>query len=203
MAIPCDRSPEVANRTAGEPVSSSPAPKTRGWLARICSTSVVPERGMPTTNTGRTVSRPHPCTRAKKIGRERRNHPVDKRAVRLRGFVVHSALSEIGPLQGVGLEGRRLARGHRTPPRASTALARPKRKRPAAALAAGRDGRQASSRSSLALDSESAAGIAVASRAKTRAFWGLCLRRLRGALRQSPDRRSPSSSEHARPEPWA
>ena len=32
--------------------ASSPAPCTWGWLARICSTSVVPDRGSPTTNTG-------------------------------------------------------------------------------------------------------------------------------------------------------
>ena len=31
---------------------SSPAPETREWLAAICSTRLVPERGMPTTNTG-------------------------------------------------------------------------------------------------------------------------------------------------------
>ena len=30
----------------------SPAPKTSRWAPRICSTSVVPERGMPTTKTG-------------------------------------------------------------------------------------------------------------------------------------------------------
>src|ERR1700678_4344675 len=32
---------------------SSPAPKTAGCEARICSARVVPERSMPTTNTGR------------------------------------------------------------------------------------------------------------------------------------------------------
>ena len=32
---------------------SSPAPQTSGWLLRICSVSVVPDRGMPRTNTGR------------------------------------------------------------------------------------------------------------------------------------------------------
>jgi hypothetical protein len=35
----------------------SPAPHTCEWLARICSTSVVPDRGMPMMNTGRRL----PC----------------------------------------------------------------------------------------------------------------------------------------------
>ena len=39
---------------------SSPAPNTRGWLASTCSVSDVPERGSPTTKTGRSVSMPNP-----------------------------------------------------------------------------------------------------------------------------------------------
>ncbi len=38
----------------------SPAPWTCGWLARICSISVVPERGMPTMNTGLVLAAPQP-----------------------------------------------------------------------------------------------------------------------------------------------
>ena len=37
---------------------SSPAPWTIGWEARICSMSVVPDRGMPSTNTGRSDRAP-------------------------------------------------------------------------------------------------------------------------------------------------
>ena len=44
------------------------APKTWQWLARICSMSVVPERGSPTTNTGSSLSNPKPRTRWKKSG---------------------------------------------------------------------------------------------------------------------------------------
>ena len=51
------------------PASSiSPAPKTWEWLARICSTSVVPDRGSPTTKTGISLSKPKPRTRWKKSG---------------------------------------------------------------------------------------------------------------------------------------
>ena len=39
---------------------SSPAPKTREWLAHICSTSVVPDRGIPTMNTGSSTWRRTP-----------------------------------------------------------------------------------------------------------------------------------------------
>ena len=46
----------------------SPAPKTWEWPAKICSTSVVPDRGSPTTNTGSSLSNPKPRTRAKKSG---------------------------------------------------------------------------------------------------------------------------------------
>ena len=48
----------------------SPAPKTWEWLARICSMSVVPDRGSPTINTGRSLSTPKPRTRWKKSGVE-------------------------------------------------------------------------------------------------------------------------------------
>ena len=44
----------------------SPAPKTWQWLAKICSISVVPDRGSPTTNTGSSLSNPKPRTRSKK-----------------------------------------------------------------------------------------------------------------------------------------
>ena len=37
---------------------TSPAPCTAGWLARICSTSVVPERIMPTIKIGKSLSPP-------------------------------------------------------------------------------------------------------------------------------------------------
>ena len=46
----------------------SPAPKTWEWLAKICSMSVVPDRGSPTTNTGSSLSNPKPRTRSKKSG---------------------------------------------------------------------------------------------------------------------------------------
>ena len=46
----------------------SPAPKTSGWLARICSISVVPERGRPMTKTGRGVSSPAPARRSERSG---------------------------------------------------------------------------------------------------------------------------------------
>ena len=49
-----------------------------------------------------------PAHSCEELGRERRDQPVDKRSVRI-GVVVHTALAEIGPLQGVGLEGQ--ARG--------------------------------------------------------------------------------------------
>src|SRR5579883_3617311 len=39
---------------------SSPAPCTSGWLARICSTSVEPERGMPRTKMGTAEGSPCP-----------------------------------------------------------------------------------------------------------------------------------------------
>ena len=45
--------------------ASSPAPYTSGWLASICSTSVVPDRGSPTMNTGRFVRCPAPESLAK------------------------------------------------------------------------------------------------------------------------------------------
>ena len=47
---------------------SSPAPWTREWLASTCSTSVVPDRGMPKTKTGWRVSSPAPARRAKSSG---------------------------------------------------------------------------------------------------------------------------------------
>src|SRR2546430_5097336 len=50
--------------------SSSPAPNTCEWLARICSVSVVPERGRPTMKMGRSVPRPKPHTRSKKRSEE-------------------------------------------------------------------------------------------------------------------------------------
>ena len=42
----------------------SPAPKTWQWLARICSTSDVPDRGSPTTKTGTSLCSPNPRTRS-------------------------------------------------------------------------------------------------------------------------------------------
>ena len=39
---------------------SSPAPVTREWLAKICSTSVVPERGIPKTKIGVWLATPPP-----------------------------------------------------------------------------------------------------------------------------------------------
>ncbi len=39
----------------------SPAANTPGWLARICSIRVVPERGMPTMNTGSSEGPPLPA----------------------------------------------------------------------------------------------------------------------------------------------
>ena len=44
---------------------SSPAPWIREWLEITCSTSVVPDRGRPKTNTGRREGWPAPALRAK------------------------------------------------------------------------------------------------------------------------------------------
>ena len=61
-------SPRAGARNVFRARWSSPTTKTRGWLARICSTSVVPDLGMPTTKTGRSESRPNPPTRSKNSG---------------------------------------------------------------------------------------------------------------------------------------
>ena len=51
---------------------SSPPAATRGWLETICSTRVVPERGMPTISSGVSSSRPNAALPAKKPGVKRR-----------------------------------------------------------------------------------------------------------------------------------
>ena len=48
--------------------SSSPAPWTFEWEARICSTKVVPDRGKPTTKTGRGSGSTQPRRRVMKSG---------------------------------------------------------------------------------------------------------------------------------------
>ncbi len=55
-ALAC--APSTAGMASNDrrPSRSSPQPWTRGWLARICSSSVVPERGIPTTNTAAAAS---------------------------------------------------------------------------------------------------------------------------------------------------
>ena len=57
-------SPSACNRL------SSPAPCTIACEARICSTSVVPERGMPTTKMGRSGARAHVRFRCQQSRRE-------------------------------------------------------------------------------------------------------------------------------------
>ena len=55
------RRPLVFASPLSNPVSDrqcAPAPKTWGWLARICSMSVLPERGRPTTKTAPGCFRP-------------------------------------------------------------------------------------------------------------------------------------------------
>ena len=61
-SVPGPPSAAMLSRASG----ISPAAKTREWLARICSMSVVPDRGSPTTNTGSSLSNPKPRTRWKK-----------------------------------------------------------------------------------------------------------------------------------------
>ena len=58
----------VASVAAVRPISSnSPAPNTWEWLVAICSTSVVPDRGMPTMKTGSSLRAP-PCAAANRLG---------------------------------------------------------------------------------------------------------------------------------------
>jgi len=52
---------------------SSMVPSTHEWLARICSTSVDPERGRPTMKIGASLGSPLPARAAK-------NAPVKERA---------------------------------------------------------------------------------------------------------------------------
>ena len=52
---------------------AAPAPNACEWLARICSTSVLPERGMPTTNTG--VASRFPASPASSACRRARASP--------------------------------------------------------------------------------------------------------------------------------
>ena len=51
--------------------SNSPPPAISGWLEMTCSTSVVPERGMPSTNIGVSSSTPRPAWCAKNSGVKR------------------------------------------------------------------------------------------------------------------------------------
>ena len=65
----------VAAFTASLNAASSPAAKTFGWLARICSIKVEPDRGMPKMNTGAGEASPSPAF-------ARINSGVNTRAVR-------------------------------------------------------------------------------------------------------------------------
>ena len=81
---------------------SSPAPKTCEWLARICSVSVVPDRGRPTMKIGRSVSSPKPRTRSKNVGRTGRHQARDEPRM-VRRVVVLALGAPVGQPQGVGL----------------------------------------------------------------------------------------------------
>ena len=66
-----DRSPRLARPArprCRRPVGSRPRRRPGEWLARICSTSVVPDRGSPTTNTGQLRS---PSRNRGRAGRNR------------------------------------------------------------------------------------------------------------------------------------
>ena len=59
---------------------SSPPPATVGWEDKTCSTSVVPDRGMPSTSTGNSSSR---CVGRATNSAVRRNPSAEKPAIRL------------------------------------------------------------------------------------------------------------------------
>ena len=73
---PCRRTARTMVRMFG----SSMVPSTCEWLARICSTSVEPERGSPTMKIGAALGSPLPACAAKKLGVE---EAADARAAAL------------------------------------------------------------------------------------------------------------------------
>ncbi len=80
---------------------SSPAPWIAGWLAKTCSVKVVPERGRPNTNTGRSELDPASCKRAKNAAAELLQQHVDELLV-LGGRIVTTLLIQF-QRQGIGL----------------------------------------------------------------------------------------------------
>ena len=86
---------ESTRSVARENSSSSPAPNTREWLARICSSSEVPERGMPTMNTGVAAGSPPPLFSRISCGRE---HLLDARQGAERPALVVADLRALEPV---------------------------------------------------------------------------------------------------------
>ena len=100
---------------------SSPAPKTWEWLASTCSTSVVPERGRPKTNTGRAVSSPCAAQRPGTLRREGGDQPIDEPGM-LVGIVQLSAARRSS--RAKALAGSRRAAASAWSPRPSATWAR-------------------------------------------------------------------------------
>ena len=90
-----------APRTSAGPAAARRQPWTRGWLARTCSISVVPDRGRPKMKTGRRVSRPIPAVRAKNPASNARSRPSTCSACSAGSYSRESARRLQG--QGVGL----------------------------------------------------------------------------------------------------
>ena len=84
----------------------SPAPHTEGWLARICSTRVLPDRGRPTTKMG--VSSRDPTLPAKALLRDSSFAPTGNAWTRALHdprllLLAHTTSAAMGHSQGPGL----------------------------------------------------------------------------------------------------